>query len=240
MAKPNIALSRFATGPGEAVLVPSSGLRDTGFVAGTPIVEGYVNELFLQAYEWAFYLDAGALEGDFSISGELAVADVITAEAGLVASVNQHVTVSGTGKYKRPDAHRSYPGSAWQKIAGSATLGSGDKWTGIGTYRLPIDVDTWERITQLKFGYNRAGSGALSFSIGQTSLTAGTEALALMGGQASGTGWTTTTFSGAQIDTATGGAIPRNPSQDVALYLEVDCTNGSNIFGGVTITADVA
>ncbi len=57
MSKPDIALARFATGPGANVLVPSSGLRDTGFVSGTPAVPGYVNELLSQIYLWLVYLE---------------------------------------------------------------------------------------------------------------------------------------------------------------------------------------
>ena len=57
MAKPDISLSRFASGPGDDTTAPSSGLRDTGFVAGTPIVQSYVNELFFRHYEYLAWLD---------------------------------------------------------------------------------------------------------------------------------------------------------------------------------------
>ncbi len=73
MAKPDVALSRFANTGGADVLVPSSGLRDSGFVDGTPAVPGYVNELFNQAYQWASYIDAGVWSDDLHIEGDLLV-----------------------------------------------------------------------------------------------------------------------------------------------------------------------
>lgn len=62
MAKPNINLSRFANLGGSNLLVPSSGLRDTGFEDDTPAEPGYVNELFAQAYAWASYINTGILD----------------------------------------------------------------------------------------------------------------------------------------------------------------------------------
>ena len=67
MAKPDITLARFADGPGEDVLAPSSGLRDTGFVSGTPIVQSYVNELFNQHYQWAQFADDEATDQRHSV-----------------------------------------------------------------------------------------------------------------------------------------------------------------------------
>ncbi len=75
MAKPDVTLSRFANGPGEDVVQPSSGLRNTGFVDGTPAVPSYVNALFLQAYEWASYIDAAVWDGDLTVDGNLVVND---------------------------------------------------------------------------------------------------------------------------------------------------------------------
>lgn len=74
--KPTIALARFATG-GTAgspdVVAPPSDLRDTGFQDDTPIEQGFVNELFNQAYKWAQYIDDADLVGDTTIDGALEV-----------------------------------------------------------------------------------------------------------------------------------------------------------------------
>jgi hypothetical protein len=69
--KPTIAEARFADTGGADVLSPPSGLRDSGFVAGTPIVQSYVNELYHQLYLWALYLSDGALAGNHSIGSQL-------------------------------------------------------------------------------------------------------------------------------------------------------------------------
>ena len=91
--KPTIALARFADQPGADVAAPSSGLRDTGFVAGTPASQTFVNELFRQLYLWALYLNDGALTGNHSIAGTLAVAgDVTVGGAEVVAGA---ITIGG-------------------------------------------------------------------------------------------------------------------------------------------------
>lgn len=97
--KPTIALARFADQPGADVTDPSSGLRDTGFQAGTPASQGYVNALFRQSYLWALYLNDGALTGSHSIDGALAVAGAVTVSgaevvAGAITIGGQPLTIS--------------------------------------------------------------------------------------------------------------------------------------------------
>lgn len=81
--KPTIADARFATGPGDDVAAPSSGLRDTGFVAGTPIVQSYVNYLLEQLYLWCLYLSEGDLTGGLAVDGGLAVTGGLTVDTYL-------------------------------------------------------------------------------------------------------------------------------------------------------------
>ena len=120
--KPTIANARWADTGGADVVAPAGGLRDTGFVAGTPAVQSYVNYLLNQQYAWAQFLDeffktAGTATADFKLTGAMAItglstqaaitaSGLITANAGLTAGANQHVTVSGTGEYKHGDRPR--------------------------------------------------------------------------------------------------------------------------------------
>lgn len=74
-SKPVISLARWADLVGSFVTAPSSGLRDTGFVDGTPADADIVNYEINQLYKWALYLSDGALSGDVSIAGSLSVTD---------------------------------------------------------------------------------------------------------------------------------------------------------------------
>jgi len=82
--KPTIALARFADTGSADVTAPSTGLRDTGFVAGTPVSQSFVNELFRQLYLWALYLNDGALSGNHSIAGTLQITGTLTVDAAAV------------------------------------------------------------------------------------------------------------------------------------------------------------
>lgn len=91
--KPTIALARFADTGSADVTAPSSGLRDTGFVAGTPVSQSFVNELFKQLYLWALYLNDGALSGNHTITGTLEVTSALTVDAAAV--VAGAITIGG-------------------------------------------------------------------------------------------------------------------------------------------------
>ncbi len=93
-AKPNIALSRWASTGGAELLTPSSGLRDTGFESGTLAEPGYVNELLNRAYAWFQYLNDGVLTGDHTVNGALHVTGTSAFDGASVFGAN--VTISPT------------------------------------------------------------------------------------------------------------------------------------------------
>lgn len=123
VAKPTLANARWADIGGADVVAPAGGLRDTGFVAGTPVLQSYVNYLLNQHYQWEQFLDevfkvAGTAIGDLKLSGAgtfggaltvggastqaaITASGLITANAGVTAGANQDIAVSGTGKHKR-------------------------------------------------------------------------------------------------------------------------------------------
>jgi hypothetical protein len=66
--KPTIADSRWATDGGAELTAPSSGVRDSGFVTGTPAVADHENVLHKEHYKWAQYVDEGILTGAFHLA----------------------------------------------------------------------------------------------------------------------------------------------------------------------------
>lgn len=117
-AKPTIALARFADTGGADKTAPSSGLRDTGFVEGTPADQSIVNELLFQLYSWALYLN----DGDLIINSITApgpgpfitVVDAVIFESGINTNgginlpTNHGITANGTTHWLVGDtAHNS-------------------------------------------------------------------------------------------------------------------------------------
>lgn len=72
-SKPQIAVARWADQISANLLSPSSGLRDTGFLAGTPAVSGYVNTMLGELYKWALYVNDGVWDGDIALNGSFTV-----------------------------------------------------------------------------------------------------------------------------------------------------------------------
>lgn len=95
--KPNVALTRFGSPTADDFVEPPSGLRDTGFVAGTPASAGFVNALFYHGHEWDTWLDDGDCAfHNLSATGTLIVAGTTTHNGGLTVATGQAVALSGT------------------------------------------------------------------------------------------------------------------------------------------------
>lgn len=207
--KPAIALARFATGVGAAVEDPTSGLRDSGFVGGTPIDEGNVNALLKQLYLWALYLDEGALAGNHSIAGALTVngtltvptiggsanftgavtmastlgvTGFITATAGLTAAPNQHVTVSGTGRFQHGTRTIVVPVVAPfvspPLISVLATVSGSGSASNI--IYAPIVLDVGKRITAIRARVQDSTTGPTRVQVRIQSMTDGAQTLATL------------------------------------------------------------
>lgn len=90
--KPDVTLARWADLAGSFVTDAPSGLRDTGFLDGTPLEADIVNAELKQFYLWAKYLSDGALSGNHSIAGGLSV--TAASSFGAALTVNGTLTVN--------------------------------------------------------------------------------------------------------------------------------------------------
>lgn len=77
MAKPG-SLPRWADGASAQIVEPPSGTKDTGWGTGEKPANSYFNWFWNLVYQWISYLDAGALEGDHSITGNASVFGALT------------------------------------------------------------------------------------------------------------------------------------------------------------------
>lgn len=138
--KPTIANARFADGGGADVAAPSSGLRTTGFVAATLIVQSLVNYLLNQFYQWALYLSDGALSGDHSINGALLVG-----KQTLVIAATPF-TADNTTEIFTATAHGLQTGDGPARVATSVTLPAG-LVAGTDYWIIRIDANTFRLAT---------------------------------------------------------------------------------------------
>lgn len=106
-AKPSIALARWADQIGANLVSPTSDERDLGFGNATTASSGKVNTELNQLYQWALYLNDGALSGDHSIAGGIAVngspltitPTTFTVSGGL-ATITAHGRRTGDGPFR--------------------------------------------------------------------------------------------------------------------------------------------
>lgn len=121
--------------------------------------------------------------------------------------------------------------SAFQKVTGAATLTAGN-WVGVGTFVawLPFDPNTL--IDSIEWGYNRGGAGTLTLTLAEMLVLTNTPSSWSPAAIAAGTGYTTSTYTAADINGGGGHAtLPAN----AAWALQIDHTNAANVFGGVKI-----
>lgn len=106
--------------------------------------------------------NAVAMSASLTVGTTLGVTGLITASAGLTASANQDVTISGTGRFKHGSIIRTVSPHAGQ--GSGYTLAAGYvQSTGANTYYLPIPFDVGERLTTVDtFTY---GDGAMDLTI---------------------------------------------------------------------------
>lgn len=120
-----------------------------------------------------------------STQAAITASGLITANAGVTAGANQHVTVSGTGAYKHGTDTLVIPAADGNSpnIAGGlwAYNSSGDNWlSGASGNALdfPIRLPTGRRILTVTFWYQR-GSGTLSFDCFTSALSTGSRTSAI-------------------------------------------------------------
>ncbi len=173
---------------------PAAGKKVDGWLIGEQPPSSYFNWLQKLTGEWLQYLSDGAFTGAATFASTLGIAGaltaaaatfsgLITASAGVTAAANQHVTVSGTGRFKHGDMVRTV----------TAQIGESTNWTPSANYMLSggasilyvsIPFDEGQRVKSLTFSrYGDASanvvvdaytvsSGMTDTNIGGTTVTA--------------------------------------------------------------------
>jgi hypothetical protein len=150
---------------------PSGAVATTGTVAtGALTVTGAATVSTTLGVTGAATLSSTlGVTGAATLSSTLGVTGLITATAGLTAAANQHVTVSGTGRFKHGSMTMVIPGNAFVADDATATYsydtGSGH-WGTITTssatnmeVSAPIILPAGKRITQIVWNVGH-GTGA--------------------------------------------------------------------------------
>lgn len=93
---------------------------------------------------------SNTVAGALLFGSTLGVTGLITATAGVTCAVDQHVTVSGTGKFKRGTRVRHIPAAGGTILSGTGTRDTFGEWipNAVGDlFSFPVVVDDGERIT---------------------------------------------------------------------------------------------
>lgn len=132
---------------------PGPSKQADGWAAGERPPADTFNWLFHWLGLWADYLDAGALDGNFSVSGTLAVTGattatgLVTANNGVTLAANKDVTVSGTGDYKHGDKVLTL--APIGNVTGTVAWDFTNSWLGAGaagTCVVPVPVKVGDRL----------------------------------------------------------------------------------------------
>lgn len=153
-AKPSSTYQWATSGP---ITPPTSGKQTAGFAPGERGAAQYFDWLLNGYGQWAQYLNDGVMSGAFTFDTTVGITGLLTATAGVTVGANNHVTISGTGKYKRGTRIRHIPaiggiisGAGTFQIASNDFVGG---WKATATNDLlaiPITLADDERITEVK------------------------------------------------------------------------------------------
>lgn len=158
--------------------------------------------------------NAVTLSSTLSVGSTLGVTGLITATAGLTAAANQHVTVSGTGRYKFGAMELTVPAAAFQQLTagGVQALNSNGYWV-FGappndTVEGPVSLPVGARILSVTWSANNGGSGS-SFTMNLKKRSSAGVVTTIDTGTAggAGTGFTTFARSGINYTIASGEAL---------------------------------
>lgn len=177
--------------------------------------------------------DAVAIGGAITAGSTLAVTGLITATAGVTAAVNQHVTVSGTGRFKHGDEELFIHASAFQSSDATSLYNQTGYHTGVGgvsVYAAPLLLPVGRRVQSIIFYYNVNSTGAgIQPRLRRQDFATGTQA-DVTAGTSDSTG---SAFEGQTI----------TPSHTIvtgyAYFLEVTVTNASHRVHGAKVTYDL-
>jgi hypothetical protein len=221
----------------------------TGFLPGEKPPAQYLGDLFERIDRWLEYVKDGAWTGNTTITGTLGVtgatsvtgtlsaSGLITATAGLTAAVNQHVTVSGTGRFRHGEFEISIAGSEFNVNSGTGKiLGPSTLSTFVPDSIFPLDVyarvvlPVGKRITRYQQFYNVNGTAANVVPLlRRVQHTTGTTSAV-----ASGAGDAT----GSAIESQTISSINHTVEAGYAYYAAVEVNAAAQRVHGVTIWFD--
>lgn len=186
---------------GADIAEPTTGRKELGHVHGESPTAQEENWFKNLVYQWAAYLRDGALTGNHTFGGTVGVTGLITATAGLTAAANQHITVSGTGRFKHGDEEVNIAASAFTLSTVAAAIGSGTvaelnehEWlfiAGATHLTAPLMLPVGSRVKSIDFICDRGGNTAQLLLRKRTGSTTSTIAT----GTAAGTGLQANTMS---------------------------------------------
>lgn len=170
-----------------------------------------------------------------SVSGTLGVTGLITATAGLTAASNQHITVSGTGRFKHGELTRQIHAASGQSANPASNFvvpGSGHVVMGSTTneWMIPLNFDAGERIISVYARVNAAGTGTKTLRVETVSWSSGTVTTLM----------TSTSTSSGYI--SVGGTIPISgvtvSTGNLQYYVRFDAGDATDILYGITVAYD--
>lgn len=138
MSTKPVTIPRWANVSG-ALVTPASGKLDIGTLPGERPPAQYDNWFKKWTGDWLQYLS------DASFTGGVTV-DTLTSTAGITLSVNQNVTVSGTGAYKRGQRTRKITARTGTASANNSFTSNWNPAALSNSCAVPLTVDSGERI----------------------------------------------------------------------------------------------
>lgn len=149
--------------------------------------------------------NAVTMSSTATVGSTLGVTGLITATAGLTAAVNQHLTVSGTGRLKHGAMELVVPAADFQALTPGSTeaLNSNGYWVFAAppndTVEAPVRLPVGARILSVTWSANNGGSGS-SFTLNLKKRTNAGVTSTVDGGTAGGSGTGFTTFARSSIN----------------------------------------
>lgn len=181
-------------------------------------------------------LDVGTtlgVTGAATLSSTLGVTGLITATAGLTAAANQHVTVSGTGRFKHGLIERTINAGGGMGSEGSWSASSGgfaiSHAVGTGLLLVAIPLAVGERVQTWKFAYYGNGVQDILYGIKTITLAGvATDILASTTISAPGASWATATH-----------AVTHTALSENSVVMWFSSSAGANIrIGTITYSVD--
>lgn len=208
--------------PASGIVEPSPGKKASGFLPAEEPTAEECNWLFMWIYLWFAWLNT-----------------ILTSGGGLTPAVDEHVTLSGTGRYKHGDIAHPVHGGAFQIVAVASAIATGtipdfdgSAWgfssAGTGEVVAWLDVPVGMRIKSVKWSFNKASqAAAMNFKV-RKRVSATTSDIVTDSDVTSGASYITKTTS----------AINYTAATDERICLYVAAGHTAHAFDGAIVTLD--